>query len=40
MNTMDRAAYLARIDQVNREGTYQPNWTPWHSTPSLRGMPI
>ena len=26
MNTMDRAAYLARIDQVNREGTYQPNW--------------
>lgn len=26
MNTMDRAAYLAQIDQVNREGTYQPNW--------------
>lgn len=23
---MDRAAYLARIDQVNREGRYHPDW--------------
>ena len=33
MNTMDRAAYLARIDQVNREGTYQPNWDSLAQSP-------
>ena len=26
MNSMDRAAYLAEIDRVNREGIYQPTW--------------